>query len=119
MKIISAILIIITAILNLKHGWTALTIKPGEPNMLADWGIGRWVQIVLGIFIIAAGIMVVFPQTFVAANAINAATILLILILQLKNGNTKAAVIEIPFLLMPVVMLWLGYPLALLKYIGL
>jgi hypothetical protein len=36
---------------------------------------------------------------------------LLIMALSLKTGNLKTALIEIPFLLMPLVMIWLGHPL--------
>lgn len=117
MKFISALLILITAFFNLKHGFGILTLKPGEPNMINNFGIGRPVQIVLGVLTVLSGLMVLFLQTFLIGNIINALLLLSILLLQLKVGNTKAALIEIPFLLMPLIMLWLGYPVALLKYL--
>jgi hypothetical protein len=112
MKIISGILILITAFLSFKHGWEGLRMdyKSGEPNMLTAIGIGKTMGLILSIFSLAVGILVLFPQTFFAGNLINAATILLIIALSLKAGNIKTALIEIPFLLMPLLMIYLGHP---------
>ncbi len=113
MKIISAVLILITVFFSFKHGWGALTMKsqPGEENMMTALGISAPVLRIIGILTLAVGVLVLFPATFVAGIVINAALILLMLILQLRAGNMKAALIEIPFLLMPLAMIWLGHPL--------
>ena len=112
MKIISGLLILLTAYLQFKHAWAGLTMnmKPEETNMMKDLGITRSFLFIISILSIGVGIMVFFPQTFFAANLINAAMILLIMALSLKAGNLKTALIEIPFLLMPLVMIWLGHP---------
>ncbi|WP_299581076.1 hypothetical protein [Mucilaginibacter sp.] len=111
MKIVSGILILITVYFSLRHGWAILTIKPGETNMFTQWNISRAVQIIVGLLTLAVGLMVLFFPTFFAGNVINATLILLIMALHLKDGNLKAAVIEVPFLLLPLVMIWLGHPL--------
>ena len=111
MKIISGALILITAFLSFKHGWEGLTMKPEAVNMLSALGIGEFPGKVISIVTLAVGLLVLFPQTFFAGNLINAAVILLIIALALKTGNLKIALIEIPFLLMPLVMIWLGHPL--------
>ena len=112
MKIISVILILITSFLSFKHGWDGLTmnVKPGDTDMMAELGIGRIGTIMISALSIAIGLMVLFPQTFFVANLMNAAIILLIMALALKAGNIKIALIEIPFLLMPLVLVWLGHP---------
>ncbi len=112
MKIVSGILILITAFLSFKHGYEGLTmkVKPAQAEMMSGLGIGRTAGIIISILSIAVGFMVLFPQTFFAGNLINAAMILLIMGLALKTGNFKLALIEIPFLLMPLVMIWLGHP---------
>src|SRR4051812_41217622 len=112
MKIISGILILITVFFSFKHGWGALTMKPnpGEENMMTALGISRPVLYVVGLLTLAVGVLVLFPATFVAGSVNNAALNLLMLNLQLRAGNTKAALIEIPFLLMPLVIIWLGHP---------
>lgn len=112
-KIISGVLILVTAFLCVKHGWEALTIveKSGQPGMIAVLGIGKITGQILGAITLAIGIMILFPQTFFIANLLNAMTILLIMALALKTGNMKIAFLEIPFLLIPLVLIYLGYPL--------
>jgi hypothetical protein len=111
MKIIGGALILITAFLSFKHGWEGLTMKPQAVKMLAELGIGPSGGKAISIITLAGGLLILFPQTFFAGNLLNAALILLIIALSLKTGNLKTALIEIPFLLMPLVMIWLGHPL--------
>lgn len=112
-KVISGILILITVFLNFKHGWSGISGKmsAGEMKMMNDIGIGKSWFLPIGIISLAIGLMVLFPQTFFIGNIANAAMILLIMGLALKAGVTKIALIEIPFLLIPLVLIWLGYPL--------
>jgi hypothetical protein len=112
MKIVSGILILITAFLSFKHGWEGLTmnVKPGEANMMAELGIGKTMTIIISILSIAVGLMVLIPQTFFAGNLLNATIIIVIMAFALKAGSLRTALIEIPFLLMPLVMIWLGHP---------
>jgi hypothetical protein len=111
MKILSGVLILITAFLSFKHGWEGLTNKPETVNMLTELGIGEIGGKVMSVLTLAVGLLILFPQTFFAGNLLNAAVILLIMALALKTGNLKTALIEIPFLLMPLAMIWLGHPL--------
>jgi hypothetical protein len=110
MKILGGVLILITAFLSFKHGWEGLTNKPETVNMLAELGIGEIGGKVMSVITLAVGLLILFPQTFFAGNLLNAAVILLIMALALKTGNLKTALIEIPFLLIPLVMIWLGHP---------
>lgn len=112
MKIISGILIFITAFLSFKHGWAAITnnASPEEAEMFTQLGINKPLSIVIGIVSFAVGVMVLFPKTFFIGNVVNAVIILFIMALSLKAGNMKTALIEIPFLLMPLVMIYLGHP---------
>ena len=113
MKIISGILILITIFLNVKHGWSGLTnkISPEESTMFADLGINRTMGIIIAVLtLVAAVLLILFPQTFFVGNLLNATIILSILALALKNGNIKLALIEIPFLLMPLIMIYLRHP---------
>src|SRR6185295_13587740 len=106
------ILILITDFLSFKQGWDGLMMnaKPGEVDMMAELGIGRTGTVILSILSIAVGLMVLAPQTFFVGNLLNATIILVIMALSLKAGNIKTALIEIPFLLMPLIMIWLGHP---------
>jgi hypothetical protein len=110
-KIISGILILITAFLSFKHGWEGLSMK-SEPNeMVNALGISKTVILAVSVLNLAVGILVLFPQTFFIGNLINAILIVMIMALSLKTGNVKIALIEIPFLLMPLLMIYLGHPL--------
>ena len=111
MKIISGILILITVFLSFKHGWAGITnsMNPEEAKMISDLGIDKML-IPFSILNLAVGLLILFPQTFFIANMINAVTILTIIGLSLKSGTIKTALMEIPFLLIPLVLIYLGHP---------
>jgi hypothetical protein len=111
MKIISGVLILITAFLSFRHGWAGVTMKPEAAAMTTQLGLNKTLSFCFAILTLTGGLLVLFPQTFFAGNLINALLILLIMCLGLHTGNIKMALIEIPFLLMPLVMIWLGHPL--------
>jgi uncharacterized membrane protein YphA (DoxX/SURF4 family) len=113
MKIISGILILATAYLGFTHGWPAVTnnLKPEQTQMFTDLGFNKTTTLIVGLLSLAGGILVLIPQTFFIGNVLNAAIILLIMALALRVGNIKTALIEIPFLLIPLVLIYLGHPL--------
>lgn len=113
MKIVSALLILVTSILSLKHGWDGLHLdaNPAQAKMAADMGVGKTSITIMSIVGMAVGIAILFPQTFFAAAFVNAGTIFLIMVLSLRVGNFKTALIEIPFLAMPLLLIYLGHPL--------
>lgn len=111
MRIISGILLIISAFLSIKHGWDAFQPANAEQaKMMTNLGIGKSAIPFFGGLSIAVGIMLLIPQTFFIANVINAITILLIMALSLRAGDYRMALIEIPFLALPLILIWLKYP---------
>lgn len=111
MKVVSIILLIVSALLSIKHGWDAFqTTNPEQVKMMTDLGITKGMMPYFGVFSIVVGLMLFFPQTFFISNVLNAVTIVLIMALSLKAGNYKTALIEIPFLAMPLLLIWLKYP---------
>lgn len=111
MKIISIILVLISSFLSLKHGWDAFQPANAEQaKMMADLGFTKTMVPFVGAVSIAIGLMVLFPQTFFLGNLLNAMTILLIMAFSLRAGNLRVALIEIPFLALPLVLIWLKYP---------
>lgn len=111
MKIASIILILISGYLSIKHGWDAFQpATPEQAKMMANLGITKSVAPYFGVFSILIGIMLFIPQTFFLANMLNAVTIVLIMGLSLRAGDYKMALIEIPFLAMPLILIWLKYP---------
>jgi len=111
MKIISILLVLISAFLSLKHGWDAFQSGNAEQaKMMADLGITETVKPFFGVFSILIGLMILFPQTFFVGNLLNAITILLIMALSLRAGNSRMALLEIPFLALPLLLIWLKHP---------
>ncbi len=111
MKIISIILVLVSAFLSLKHGWDAFQpVTAEQAKMMANLGITKSVMPYFGVLSIILGLMLFFPQTFFLSNVLNAIIIILIMALSLKAGDYKMALIEIPFLAMPLILIWLKYP---------
>ncbi len=111
MKIVAIILLLASAFLSIKHGWDAF--QPGnaeQAKMMSELGITKTMMPYFGVFSIIVGLMLFFPQTFFLTNVLNAVTIVLIMALSLKAGNYKMALMEIPFLALPLVLIWLKYP---------
>jgi hypothetical protein len=114
--LISVILLCVSAFLSLKHGWDAF--KPPTPQqekMMATLGITKAVMPYFGIFSIIIGLMLLFPKTFFISNILHAVVIVLIMAFALRAGDYRIALIEIPFLAIPLILIWLRYPFISLK----
>ncbi|MCF0063793.1 hypothetical protein MUK70_00435 [Dyadobacter chenwenxiniae] len=111
MKIISIILILVSAALSIKHGWDGFRPPgPEQAKMMATLGITQNMMPYFSMFSIILGLTLFFPQTFFLSNVCSAITIVLIMALSLRAGDTKTALIEIPFLALPLILIWLKYP---------
>ncbi len=111
MKIVSIILLVVSAFLSIKHGWDAFQPTNAEQaKMMANLGITKTIMPYFGAFSIIIGLMLLFPPTFFIANVLNAITIVLIMALSLRAGDHKMALLEIPFLALPLILIWLKYP---------
>lgn len=111
MKIITIVLILVSAFLSFKHGWDAFhQASPDQAKMMADLGMSKSAMPFLGALSIIIGLLLLFPQTFFIANMLNAIIILLIMAFSLRAGNVRIALIEIPFLALPLLLIWLKYP---------
>lgn len=111
MKILSIILILVSAFLSLKHGWDAFRPSNAEQaRMMTDLGINRSLMPYFGILSIIVGLMLLFPQTFLLSNILNAMTIVIIMAMSVHAGIYKMALMEIPFLVLPMIIIWLKYP---------
>jgi hypothetical protein len=110
-RILNSILIAFAVFMGGKHGWNMLSAKPEMLDMFSKWGLGTNVVVANGAITLLASILILFPKTFVWGNVLMAAGIVLILCLQLYHGNLKGAIIEIPFLLLNFVIIYLQHPL--------
>jgi hypothetical protein len=111
MKIISGILIVFVAIMSFKHGLDGLrSTSPSGNETLLSWGINKPLQTIISVLTILTALMILFPQTFFVGNIIAAMVFVLLMGFQLNSGNVKAALTEIPFLLVTFTMIYLGHP---------
>jgi hypothetical protein len=110
-KVLSAALILLTVILSLKHGLGMLRSAPEEKALAEELRLNRPLQLVFAWLILASAVLILFPATFVAGNLLGATLILIVTVLQLRVGNLRAALIEMPFLLLPFLMIYLQHPL--------
>ena len=109
-KIVSGILILFILFMGVKQG---LAMTQGKQEMLAmfcKFGFNKTMVMVLGLILLLSVVLIAIPKTFVYGNFLMAATILFILCFQLFIGNLKGAAMEIPFLLLNLVAIYLKHP---------
>lgn len=111
LKIINSVLILFAVFMGTKHGWNMLTAKPEMLEMFGKWNLGKNEVIINGAVTLLASVLILFPKTFVWGNFLMAAGILMIICLQLLNKDLKGVAIEIPFLLLNLVIIYLQHPL--------
>jgi len=111
-NIISLLLLIVSVSLSFKHGWDTFHYKnnPESAKMMNDLGISKTAVPFFVFLTVAVGILLIIPQTFFLGNLLNAFSIVFIMALALRVENFTMALIEIPFLAMPLIMIWLKYP---------
>jgi len=111
-NIISLILLIVSVGLSLSHGWGSLNYKknPESFKMMSQLGLAEWTMPVFGISAILVGILLLLPKTFFISNLLNALSVVFIMAFALRAGNYVIALIEIPFLAIPLLLIWLKYP---------
>lgn len=111
-SIISLVLLLISVYLAFKHGWDTFNYKNNSESlkMMQQLGINETLIPYFGAITIIIGILLIIPKTFFLGNLLNAMSIVVIMALAARSGNLKIVLIEIPFLIMPLLMIWLKYP---------
>ncbi|WP_439698547.1 hypothetical protein ACFGVS_10325 [Mucilaginibacter sp. AW1-7] len=115
LKLISSALVLFAAFMSIKHGWQGLTMKPGatgpEAELFGKLNLSPTTLKVISLLTLLSGILILMPQTFVAGNILNAALIFFLMVMFFYVREFKTALIEIPFLLIPLALIYLKYPL--------
>ena len=111
LKLINSALILVAVFLEIKHGWNMLLAKPEMLDMFGKWNFSKNAVILNGTITLLASLLILFPKTFVWGNFLMAAGILMIICLQLLYKDLKGAGIELPFLLLNLVIIYLQHPL--------
>lgn len=111
LKIINSLLILAAVFMGIKQGTAMLTGKSEMTAMFGKWGFDKTGLMINGAVTIIAAILILFPKTFVWGNFLMAAGILLIICFHLNDRDFKGVMIEIPFLVLNLVIVYLQHPL--------
>jgi hypothetical protein len=111
-KIINGILILIAVFMGLKQGWAMTSGKPEMLEMFGKWGFTKTGVMLNGIVTITSALLILFPRTFVWGNLLMAATILMIICFHLLEKDLKGVAIELPFLFLNLIIIYLQHPLS-------
>ena len=111
-KLLAGALLLTTVALSAKQGYGMLTDQPEPAQLLHQLGLNRAGRVVLGGAVGLGAGLTLLPATFVGGSVLSAASILLILALQLHQRNLAGAATEVPFLLLALLVLYLHHPLA-------
>jgi len=111
-KILNALLILFAVYMGTKQGWAMLNSKPEMVAMFGKWGSGKTGVMIFGVVTLVSSLLILFPKTFVWGNFLMAATILCLVCFHLLDKNLKGAAIELSFLLINLLIIYLQHPLA-------
>lgn len=112
LKIINAVIILFAAYMGIKQGWAMLSGKNEMLEMFGKWNVGKQGVMVLGFFTLLSVVLMLIPKTFVWGNFLMAAGILLIICFHLLDKDLKGVMVELPFLLLSLLIIYLQHPLA-------
>src|SRR5689334_25104879 len=104
-RIVSAVLLLFSLFMGFKHGIAMVMGKPAVLEMFGKWNINKNGVQVLGVVGLIATLFLLFPKTFVLGNLITAALILFMMVQFLKAGDMKGFFIELPFFLLPFLLI--------------
>jgi hypothetical protein len=112
LRIINSLLILLAVYMGLKQGYAMFSGKKEMLDMFSKWNFSKTAVMVNGAVTILASLLILFPKTFVWGNFLMAAGILLIICLHLLHKDFKGVAMELPFLLLNLVIIYLQYPLS-------
>ena len=110
-KYINIVLILVAVFMGLKQGWAMLSGKPQMLELFGKWNFSKSAVMFVGATTILSAVLMVIPKTFVWGNFLMAAGILMILCFHLLDKDLKGAAIELPFLLLNLIIIYLQYPI--------
>ena len=115
-EIISGIIILISAFMGVRQGWKGLNIQTGDTgpfvHIREKLKFGDSTLKTFAVLTIISGILLLLPQTFLFANILNICLFLFLIARWLMIGDIKSALSEVPFLLIPVLLIFLKHPFA-------
>ncbi len=111
LKLINTVLILGAIIMACRQGYAMLSGKPEMLQMFSKWSFTRNGLMINGAITIISAILILFPKTFVWGNFLMAAGILMIICFHLLDKDLKGVVVELPFLFINLIIIYLQHPL--------
>lgn len=111
LKIVNAVLILFAVFMGFRQGWAMISGKPDMVDMFSKWNYSKSGLVIFGCIGILSAVLILFPKTFLWGNFLMAASILLIGCFHLADKDMKGFLIELPFFLLSLVIIYLGHPL--------
>jgi hypothetical protein len=110
LRIINSILILIAVFMGTKQGYAMFSGRQEMLDLFGKWGFNKTFLAINGAVAMIAAVMILFPKTFVWGNFLMAAGILLIICFHLLDRDLKGVAVELPFLMINLVIIYLQYP---------
>lgn len=111
LKILNVILIIVAVFMGFKQGYAMFSLKPEMSALFGKWNFPSTGIMVFGALTILSAILILIPKTFLWGNFLMAAGILLIICFHLQHKDLKGVAVELPFLLLNLLIIYLQHPL--------
>jgi hypothetical protein len=109
-RALSAILVLLALVLGFRHGVRLLRYTPAQVQEALHIRLNQPTILIVGFLTCLGAILLIFSPTFFAANIISATVILYLAAVQSRARNFRGALVELPFLFLSLLMLYLGYP---------
>lgn len=111
LKILNALLVLGAVFMGLKQGYAMFSGKPEMVEMFSKWNFSKTALMINGVITMLSAVLIIFPKTFVWGNFLMAAGILMIICFHLLDKDLKGVAIELPFLLLNLLIIYLQHPL--------
>lgn len=111
LKILNALLMLGAVFMGLKQGYAMFSGKPEMVEMFSKWNFSKTALMINGAITMLSAVLIIFPKTFVWGNFLMAAGILMIICFHLLDKDLKGVAIELPFLLLNLLIIYLQHPL--------
>lgn len=109
-RILSLILVLLALVMGVRHGLGLLRANPQHVQATLKLDLSQTTIQILGVLTLLGAIGVLLPQTFFIANVLTGGVIFYLAAAQSNARNVQGALIELPFLLLPLLLLYLGSP---------
>jgi hypothetical protein len=111
LKIFNTLLILVAVFMGFKQGYAMLVGKPEMLELFSKWNFSKTAVMINGVITILSALLILFPKTFIWGNFLMAVGILMIICFHLLDKDLKGVFVEVPFLLLNLIIIYLQHPL--------